>query len=136
MTGHATGGARGSARIVVAVGGSIAAYKVADLVSKLVALGLTTRAERVKPKSLNVLAGKTFVLTGALPTLSREAATALIEENGGRVVGSVSGRTSIVLAGEEAGSKLEKALQLGIPIWSESDLREALGGNARAIDSK
>ncbi|MBL9189049.1 MAG: DUF4339 domain-containing protein [Opitutaceae bacterium] len=75
-----------------------------------------------------VLAGKTFVLTGTLPTLSREQATALIEAAGGKVVGSVSKKTNYVLAGEEAGSKLEKARELGVPVIDEAGLRTLLAG--------
>jgi len=73
------------------------------------------------------LAGKTIVITGTLPTLKREEAKSLIEENGGKVTGSVSQKTSYVLAGEEAGSKLTKAETIGIPILSESDLFNLIG---------
>lgn len=73
------------------------------------------------------LAGKTLVLTGTLPTLSREEATALIEAAGGKVSGSVSKKTHYVVAGEEAGSKLEKARALGVPVLDEAGLRELLG---------
>jgi DNA ligase (NAD+) len=66
-------------------------------------------------------AGKTFVLTGTLPTLTREAATAKIESLGGKVSGSVSKKTDYVLAGEEAGSKLEKAQKLGVKIIDEKE---------------
>ena len=68
------------------------------------------------------LAGKTIVITGTLPTLKREEAKSLIEQNGGKVTSSVSQKTSYVLAGAEAGSKLTKAETIGIPILSESDL--------------
>jgi DNA ligase (NAD+) len=68
------------------------------------------------------LAGKTLVLTGTLPTLSREEAKALIEAAGGKVAGSVSKKTHYVVAGEEAGSKLEKAQSLGLPVLDESGL--------------
>ena len=68
-----------------------------------------------------IFAGKTFVLTGTLPTLTREEATAKIEALGGKVTGSVSKKTDYVLAGAEAGSKREKAQQLGIKILSEAD---------------
>ena len=66
------------------------------------------------------LAGQTIVVTGTLPTLSREAAEALITANGGRPSGSVSKKTSFVLAGEKAGSKLTKAQELGIEILDEA----------------
>lgn len=73
------------------------------------------------------LSGKTFVLTGTLPTLSREAAKALIEAMGGRVSGSVSKKTSYVLVGAEAGAKFEKARALGVPVIDEAELRLLLG---------
>jgi DNA ligase (NAD+) len=69
------------------------------------------------------LAGLTFVLTGTLPTLTREAAEALIEAHGGKVTSSVSKKTSFVLVGDAPGSKAEKARALGIPFLSETDLR-------------
>jgi DNA ligase (NAD+) len=68
------------------------------------------------------LSGQTFVITGTLPTLSRSKATAMIEAAGGRVTGSVSKSTDFLLAGEEAGSKLEKAKSLGVEIIDEADL--------------
>jgi DNA ligase (NAD+) len=68
------------------------------------------------------LAGQTFVLTGTLPNLTREAATALIEEQGGKTTDSVSRRTSYVVAGDEAGSKLTKAQQLGVTVINEEQL--------------
>ncbi|MEB3228652.1 MAG: helix-hairpin-helix domain-containing protein, partial [Synechocystis sp.] len=74
-------------------------------------------------------AGKTFVLTGTLPTLKRQEAQALIEAVGGKVTGSVSKKTDYVVAGESAGSKLEKAQQLAIAILSEADLLVHLHGN-------
>jgi len=74
------------------------------------------------------LAGKTLVLTGTLPTLSRDEAKALIEEAGGKVAGSVSKKTHVVVAGEEAGSKLDKARELGVTVVDEAGLRALLAG--------
>jgi DNA ligase (NAD+) len=76
-----------------------------------------------EPKALT---GKTFVLTGALPTLEREQAKALIEAAGGKVSGSVSKKTHYVVAGEAAGSKLDKARELGVAVIDEAALREML----------
>ncbi len=92
------------------------------------------RELHIKPQSekisvaapTGVFAGKTFVLTGTLPTLTREEATAKIEAAGGKVSGSVSKKTDFVLAGEEAGSKLEKAQQLGVKILYEAEFLKML----------
>jgi len=72
------------------------------------------------------LSGRTFVLTGTLPTLSREDAKAMIEARGGKVSGSVSKKTDYVVAGAEAGSKLARAEELGVAILDEAQLREML----------
>ncbi len=74
----------------------------------------------------NHFQGKTFVLTGTLPTLSRSQASAIIEQNGGKVSGSVSKKTDYVLAGEDAGSKLVKAQQLGITVISEEEFNKMI----------
>jgi DNA ligase (NAD+) len=74
----------------------------------------------------DALAGKTFVLTGTLPTYSREEASRMIEDAGGRVTGSVSKKTDYVLAGADAGSKLEKARKLGVKVIDEDELRHLL----------
>lgn len=78
------------------------------------------------------MAGKTFVLTGTLPTLSRDEASRLIREAGGNVTGSVSKHTDYVLAGESAGSKLDKARELGIKVLTEEEFRAMLGDSQRA----
>jgi DNA ligase (NAD+) len=92
-----------------------------ELVAQLRAVGITWPETEVQhqPKPMT---GKTFVLTGTLPTLSRDAAAALIEAAGGKVAGSVSKKTSYVVAGEEAGSKLQKAQDLGLTILDEARL--------------
>ncbi len=72
------------------------------------------------------ISGKTFVLTGTLPTLTRPEAKALIERSGGKVTGSVSKKTDYVVVGEEAGSKLDKARSLGLVCISEAELLELL----------
>jgi DNA ligase (NAD+) len=74
----------------------------------------------------SAISGRTFVLTGTLPTLSREAAKEMIEDHGGKVAGSVSKKTDFVVAGAEAGSKLDKAQQLGITILDESQFLELI----------
>jgi DNA ligase (NAD+) len=71
-----------------------------------------------------VLAGQVFVITGTLPTLSRDEAKALIQKFGGKVTDSVSKKTAYLIAGEAAGSKLEKARELGVPVLDEAALRE------------
>jgi DNA ligase (NAD+) len=80
------------------------------------------------------LAGLTFVLTGTLPTLSRDEAAALIEAHGGKVVSSVSKKTSYVLMGDSPGSKADKARQLGVPILDEAAFRQLLGSDGAQPD--
>ena len=100
------------------------------LVESLKAAGVKMTAEK-KQRSAQ-LAGLTFVLTGTLPTLSRDAAKALIEAAGGKTAGSVSKKTHYVVAGEEAGSKLEKARMLNIPVLDEPGLLALLSSGAGA----
>lgn len=78
-------------------------------------------------RSSNALEGMTIVVTGTLPTLGRKDATALIEQNGGKASGSVSKKTTYVLAGEAAGSKLTKANELGIPVIDEAEFMKMIG---------
>jgi len=98
-----------------------------EVVEQLLAAGVAPKEsegegdDRPRP-----LLGKTLVLTGTLPTLSRDEAQALIEAAGGKVSGSVSKKTSYVIAGEEAGSKLEKARTLGVTVLDEAGLRTLL----------
>ena len=94
------------------------------LCDRLVALGVSPNAKS-EPK-LDTLAGLTFVLTGTLPTMSRDEASALIKKNGGKVSSSVSKKTSYVVAGEEAGSKLTKANELGVKVINEAQLLEMI----------
>jgi DNA ligase (NAD+) len=101
-----------------------------ELIERLRAAGLQFEGEIRNTTSFGPFTGMTFVLTGTLPTLSREEAKQKIEAAGGKVTGSVSKKTSVVVAGEEAGSKLEKARELGIEVWTESRLLERLGGEA------
>jgi DNA ligase (NAD+) len=75
------------------------------------------------------LAGLTFVLTGAMPTLTRDDAKALIEAKGGKVAASVSKKTNYVVAGADAGTKLAKAQELGVPVLDEDALRELCAGS-------
>ena len=97
-----------------------------ELVERLRAAGLKFDYQ-VKRKKGGPLEGMTFVLTGTLPNLSREEATRLIESAGGKVSGSVSRKTSYVVAGEEAGSKLDKARSLGVEVIGERRLLELAG---------
>jgi DNA ligase (NAD+) len=76
-----------------------------------------------------VLAGKTVVLTGTLPTLTREAAKEMLEAAGAKVAGSVSKKTDYVVAGADAGSKLAKAEELGVPVLDEEGMRKLLEGH-------
>ncbi|WP_457424937.1 NAD-dependent DNA ligase LigA [Roseateles sp. P5_E7] len=100
-----------------------------EVVEQLLAAGVTPKEsageadDRPRP-----LLGKTLVLTGTLPTLSRDEAQALIEDAGGKVSGSVSKKTNYVVAGEEAGSKLEKARTLGVTVLDEAGLKALLAG--------
>jgi DNA ligase (NAD+) len=100
-----------------------------EVVDQLRACGLHWPAMEAASDAPKPLAGLTFVITGTLPTLGRDAAKALIEDAGAKVAGSVSKKTSYVLAGSEAGSKLDKALELGVPVIDEAALHQMLEAN-------
>lgn len=95
------------------------------LLSEVAELGMNLESEQAAQGA--ALAGLTIVVTGTLPTLGRKEAAELIENNGGKCTGSVSKKTSYVLAGEAAGSKLDKARSLGIPVITEEELFAMLG---------
>ena len=99
-----------------------------ELVGRLAEAGVRLAEEAPSVPAAGPLSGATFVLTGTLPGLSREEATARIETAGGKVTGSVSGKTDYVVVGEAAGSKLDKAKRLGTKLLDEDGLRALLGG--------
>jgi DNA ligase (NAD+) len=96
------------------------------IVRRLGEHGLQFEKEEEEQAS-NIFEGKKFVLTGSLPTLTRKEASDLIEKHGGKTTSSVSGNTDYVLAGESAGSKLDKANKLGIDVLSEEKIRTMIG---------
>jgi DNA ligase (NAD+) len=100
-----------------------------ELVERLGAEGLQFTHARQRREG-GPLAGRSFVLTGVLPTLTREEAKLLIEEAGGKVTSAVSKKTDYVVAGEEAGSKMAKAQSLGVKIVDEDGLKELIRGSA------
>lgn len=100
--------------------------QTADLIKRLKAAGVNMKSLKEKSDDQR-FAGLTFVLTGTLPTLSRKEATEIIENLGGKASSSVSKKTSYVVAGEEAGSKLQKATDLGIPVITQDDLLKMAG---------
>ncbi len=114
---------------VAAIRDYFADPKNTELLQRLADAGVRMEAEEHAAAGAE-LAGKTFVITGTLPTMGRKEAAALIEAHGGRVAGSVSAKTDFLLAGEAAGSKLAKAQALGIPVLSEEDLLQQLKNNA------
>ena len=97
----------------------------ARLLAKLQEAGVSMTSQQM-PQGTGALSGKTFVLTGTLPTLNRNEAAALIERHGGKISSSVSKKTDYVVAGDEAGSKLDKARQLGLTVIDEEGLRNLL----------
>ena len=103
-----------------------------EVVEQLRACGVTWPEGAPTERGPQVLAGKTIVLTGTLPTLSRDAAKDMLEAAGAKVAGSVSKKTSYVVAGEDAGSKLAKAEELGVPVLDEAGMLALLAGEGGA----
>ncbi len=100
------------------------------IIERLRKYGLKFEIEKAE-ENPNIFEGKSFVLTGTLPSMTRDEAKALIEKYGGKAVSSVSKKTDYVLAGEKAGSKLEKAKKLGVKIITEDEFLEMIGETSR-----
>jgi DNA ligase (NAD+) len=100
------------------------------VIAELQKNGVTWQEHAPQREPVGVLAGKTVVLTGSLTSLTRDEAKDKLEALGAKVSGSVSKKTSFIVAGAEAGSKLDKAQELGIEIWDEAKLAEFLRGYA------
>ena len=111
------------------MGESIVKYfeneQVKDTIKRLKDVGVNTKGEK-KENVDNRFAGMTFVLTGTLPTYTRPEAEEIIEGFGGKASGSVSKKTTYVLAGEEAGSKLQKAIDLGVKVIDEEEFKKMI----------
>jgi DNA ligase (NAD+) len=101
-----------------------------EVVEQLRACGVTWEEGEPAARAPKPLAGKTIVLTGTLPTLTRDEAKDMLEAAGAKVAGSVSKKTDYVVAGAEAGSKLDKARELGVAILDEQGLKDLLNGSA------
>jgi DNA ligase (NAD+) len=114
-----------------AVAGSVAQFFSVPanqaLVQKLTQVGVRAEGQPAAARAGDGLSGLTFVITGSLPTLTREQAEELIKSHGGKVTGSVTKKTSYLVAGESAGSKLAKANELKIPVLDEAGLRAMVG---------
>jgi DNA ligase (NAD+) len=111
------------------IAGFFATPKAKELLSDLEKLGVKPTAPVVKPRGTGILTGQTFVLTGELTSMTRAQAKAKLEALGAKVTGSVSKSTTAVVAGEKAGSKLDKARELGIKIYEEAELVKFLDEN-------
>jgi DNA ligase (NAD+) len=99
------------------------------VLTRLAHAGVSThRAAAAQATSPGTLLGRTFVITGTLPSMSRDEAREFIKAHGGKVTDSVSKNTSYLVAGEAAGSKLAKANELGVPVIDEERLRLLAGG--------
>jgi DNA ligase (NAD+) len=108
--------------------GALATNALRAVFDGLKEAGVSLEAASAKVALVDGVAGKTFVLTGTLPTLKRDAAGDMIKAAGGKVGGSVSKKTDYVVAGDDAGSKLEKAKELGVKVIDEAALLSMLGG--------
>ena len=97
-----------------------------NLMKRFAEAGVKMEVEQKAPAAGQIFEGKTIVVTGTLPTMGRKEATELLESYGAKVAGSVSKKTSFVLAGEAAGSKLVKAQQLGIPVYTEEEVLQMI----------
>jgi DNA ligase (NAD+) len=121
--------------VIPEIGEKIAASIVAyfnephniELIQKLAEAGVNMEGSHEINQTEQIFSGLTFVLTGTLPTLSRDEAKAIIEARGGKVSGSVSKKTSYLLLGEDPGSKYDKAVELAIEIIDEAKLKELIG---------
>lgn len=103
---------------------------ISSQIDQLLAYGVSPQSELAANTS-SPIAGKTIVVTGTLPTLGRREAETLIEQNGARAAGSVSKKTDFVLYGESAGSKLDKARELGVPLLTEAEFLALIGEEPR-----
>ncbi len=113
---------------------SIAAHL--ELLERLKSLGFSLKAQKIEiEQTVTPFAAKSFVITGTLPNLSREQAKSFIEKYGGKVTETISSKTNYLLVGEKAGSKLEKARNLGVTILSEAELME-MAGSELVVESK
>ena len=92
-----------------------------EIIEKLKRAGMKFEVEESEGPQSSTFEGMTFVLTGTLSSMGRNDAKAIIESHGGKVTGSVSKKTSVVVAGEQAGSKTDKAEKLGVEIWTEQE---------------
>ena len=104
--------------------------KVTTLISQLAELGvnMTFKGRKMQQDNMSLFTDQTVVLTGKLENFTRREVKALVESQGGKVTGSVSNNTDLVIAGEAAGSKYDAAIELGITIWDEADLQTAIEG--------
>jgi DNA ligase (NAD+) len=123
-TGAIEGLARKSADVIFA---ELASPAVREVFDGLAAVGVKLTTIEEKREEIEGVAGKTFVCTGTFPTLKRKDAETMIKQAGGKISGSVSKKTDFVVAGEEAGSKLDKAKELGVTVLDEAQLLAMLG---------